>query len=63
VQIGVTVISEPEMMEFIENGAFPDNQTPTRPTHIPDFKTDEITWEERFAPETASSNTATTKNR
>ena len=50
-QIGVTVTSESEMMKFIGNGAFPENQTPVRPTHIPDFRTDEITWEEQFTPE------------
>ena len=50
-EIGVTVISESEMMVFIEGGVFPENQTHMRPTHIPDVKTDEITWEERFTPE------------
>lgn len=43
-QIGITVISESEMMEFIERGSFPENQIPTRPPrHMPDFKDDEIT--------------------
>jgi hypothetical protein len=51
-QIGVTVISEKELMEFIQQGSFPQNRTPIRPPRpAPDFRTDEIKWKERYAPE------------
>ncbi len=49
--IGVAVISESEMMEYIRQGSFPPNQQPTRPPrHVPDFKTDEIVWTEIYDP-------------
>jgi hypothetical protein len=50
-QIGVTVITESEMMEYIHGGSFPPNQRPTRPPQrMPDFKTDEIVWTETYDP-------------
>ena len=50
-EIGVAVISESEMMEYIRQGSFPPNQKPTRPpSHVPDFKDDEIVWTEIYEP-------------
>ena len=50
-EIGVTVISEHDMMEFVEQGAFPANKLPERPkyphvSHFPD-----MTWTEAYEPE------------
>lgn len=50
-QIRVTVISEVDMMEFIQQGAFPQNQLPERPKypHVSNFP--DITWAETYHPE------------
>ena len=50
-QIGITVISEQDMMEFVEQGSFPENRLPDRPkyphvNHFPDIK-----WIESYDPE------------
>lgn len=50
-EIGVTVISERDMLEFIEAGAFPQNKLPDRPTHIHRSNFPEITWHELYDPE------------
>ena len=45
-KIGVDIISQAEMMEFIEAGSFPPNKTPglpKRPTNYPEIK-----WVEEF---------------
>src|SRR5258708_10678361 len=42
-QLGVTVISEGEMLDFIQQGAFPENNKPARPDNYPsNFRDDEI---------------------
>ena len=33
-QIGVRIIAESEMFEYIEAGRFPETSTPTRPPHV-----------------------------
>ena len=51
-QIGVTVISEAEMLEHIQQGSFPKNSTLMRPPHpAPNFRTDEIEWAENYTPD------------
>jgi hypothetical protein len=50
-QIGVSVISEAEMMQHIDDGCFPENRKPLRPhSYPPNFRTDEIVWAEEFNP-------------
>lgn len=50
-KIGVSVISEAEMMEFIERGVFPENSKPIQPhTYPPNFRDDEIAWTEELTP-------------
>lgn len=50
-EIGVTVISERDLMEFIEQGAFPANRLPERPKHPHPSNFPEITWTETYEPE------------
>lgn len=50
-KIGVAVISEAELMDYIQKGAFPENQKPLRPEFHNLFRTDEITWTEKIQPE------------
>jgi hypothetical protein len=50
-EIGVTVISEQDMMEYIERGAFPDNKLPDRPKHIYVNNFPEVKWQETYHPE------------
>jgi hypothetical protein len=51
-EIGVTVISEQDMMEFVEQGRFPENKLPDRPKHVahPHVPA-EIKWIETYHPE------------
>jgi hypothetical protein len=50
-KIGVTVISENEMFDFIRTGDFPENSKPVRPhTYPPNFRDDEIVWSEEITP-------------
>jgi len=48
-QIGVTVISEAEMLDCIQKGSFPENGKPLRPdaSHDP---ADDVVWTEEFNP-------------
>jgi hypothetical protein len=50
-EIGVTVISESDLMEFVEQGTFPENRLPDRPKHPPVSHFPEITWTETYEPE------------
>ena len=50
-QIGVTVISEADMIEFIQQGAFPQNRLPDRPKHPHVSNFPDITWAETYHPE------------
>ncbi|MFZ3210352.1 MAG: BRCT domain-containing protein [Terriglobales bacterium] len=50
-EIGVTVISEHDMMEFVEQGAFPANKLPERPKHPHVSHFPDITWTETYEPE------------
>jgi hypothetical protein len=50
-KIGVTVISEAEMMGFIEKGEFPETPKPVRPEWRNPFRDDEILWTEEIQPE------------
>jgi hypothetical protein len=45
-KIGVAVISESELMDYVQKGAFPENQKPLQPEFHNSFRTDEITWTE-----------------
>jgi len=49
VQIGVTVISEAEMLECIQKGAFPENGKPLRPD-VPHFLENDVVWTVEFNP-------------
>jgi len=49
VQIGVTVISEGEMLDCVQKGSFPENGKPLRPD-VPHFLGDDIVWTEEFNP-------------
>ena len=50
-KIGVAVISEAEMMGFIQRGEFPENPKPVRPEFHDPFRVDEIVWTEEIHPE------------
>ncbi len=50
-KIGVTVISEAEMMDFIQRGEFPENPKPIRPEFHDPFRVEEIVWTEEIQPE------------
>ncbi len=47
-QIGVTIITEAEMLEYVKAGRFPDLDVPTRPPHANNFP--EIEWSVRHDP-------------
>lgn len=47
-QIGVTIITEAEMMDHVKAGQFPETNTPTRPPHANNFP--EIEWSEKLSP-------------
>ena len=50
-KLGITVISESEMREFISKGAFPETERPLRRYVYPaNFRTDEIEWKEEVTP-------------
>jgi len=49
-QIGVTVISEVEMLESIQRGSFPENGKPFRPDTPQDHPDDDLVWTEEFDP-------------
>jgi len=49
VQIGVTVISEAEMLHCIQNGSFPENSKPLRPD-VPHCPADDVVWIEEYNP-------------
>jgi BRCA1-like protein len=50
-KIGVTVISEAELIDFIQKGEFPKSEKPVRPDFHDPFRVDEITWTEEIQPE------------
>ena|SRR5450631_423091 len=50
-KIGVAIISEAELMDYIQKGTFPENQKPVRPEFHDPFRVDEITWTEEIQPE------------
>lgn len=50
-KIGLTVISEAEMMGFIEKGEFPENSKPIHPEWHNPFRDDEIVWTEEIQPD------------
>lgn len=47
-QIGVIIITESEMLQYVKAGRFPDTGTPTRPPHINNFP--EIKWSLKHDP-------------
>jgi hypothetical protein len=47
-KLGVTIISEAEMMQYIQAGAFPENKTPTKPPRVSNFP--DISWTKRHSP-------------
>lgn len=47
-QIGVRIITESEMMEYVNAGRFPETNTPTRPPHVNNFP--EIEWSVKHTP-------------
>lgn len=47
-KIGVTIITETEMMEYIKIGRFPETDAPTRPHHVGNFP--EIEWSVNHTP-------------
>ncbi len=50
-KIGVSIISEGELMNYIQKGEFPENQKPLRPEFRDPFRVDEIVWREEIRPE------------
>jgi len=50
-KMGVAVISESELMDYVQKGEFPENQKPIRPEFHDPFRVDEITWTEEIQPE------------
>lgn len=50
-KIGVAIISEAELMNYIQKGEFPENQKPLRPEFHDPFRVDEIVWREEIRPE------------
>jgi hypothetical protein len=47
-QIGVTIITEVELMEYVKAGRFPETNAPTRPPHVSNFP--EIDWLVKHSP-------------
>lgn len=47
-QIGVTIITEAELMDYVKAGRFPETGTPTRPPHANNFP--EIDWSVKHDP-------------
>jgi hypothetical protein len=47
-QIGVAIITEAEMMGYVQAGCFPEANAPTRPPHINNFP--EIEWPANHGP-------------
>lgn len=47
-KIGVTIITETEMQEYVKAGRFPETSTPTRPPHVNNFP--EIEWSLKHSP-------------
>jgi hypothetical protein len=45
-KIGVSIITEAEMMEYIQAGRFPDNKTPEKPHHVNNFP--DIVWNKTY---------------
>ncbi len=50
-EIGVSVISERDMMEFVNEGAFPENRLPDRPKYPHVSRFPDIIWAETYDPE------------
>jgi hypothetical protein len=50
-KIGVAIISEAELMDYIQKGVFPESQKPVRPEFHDPFRVDEIVWTEEIHPE------------
>ena len=50
-KIGVAIISEVDLMNYIQKGEFPENQKPVHPEFRDPFRVDEITWTEEILPE------------
>jgi hypothetical protein len=47
-QIGVAIITEAEMMQYVQAGRFTENDTPTRPPHVNNFP--DIEWGKKHSP-------------
>lgn len=47
-KLGVSIITESEMMEYVHAGRFPENSSPHRPPHVNNFP--EIIWSKKFSP-------------
>lgn len=47
-QIGVTIITETEMMEYVHAGRFPQADAPTRQPHVNNFP--DIEWSRHYSP-------------
>ncbi len=45
-KIGVSIITEAEMMGYVRAGRFPENKTPERPAHVSNFP--EIVWHKTY---------------
>jgi hypothetical protein len=46
-KIGVSIITEAEMMEYIQAGSFPENKTPEKPAHVSNFP--DIVWNKKYS--------------
>jgi hypothetical protein len=47
-QIGVTIITEAEMMEYVKAGRFPETHAPMRPPHASNFP--DVAWTVKHSP-------------
>jgi hypothetical protein len=45
-KIGVSIITETEMVGYVQAGRFPENRTPERPAHVNNFP--EIAWSKTY---------------
>jgi hypothetical protein len=47
-KIGITIITETEMQEYVKAGRFPETSTPAQPSHVNNFP--EIEWSMKHSP-------------